>query len=143
MLEVYTDGSSFNNNTDLPTIGGWAAVYVKDGKVIKCRTKKCKKGTSLRMELEAIATVLEDTKDRDITIYTDYYTVVEAFEKGYIEEWKKRRWKRLSRGKLQYSSCWKRIYDATRNRNVTFKYGAKMKYHRKADQLSRIAAKAT
>ena len=42
MLEVYTDGSSFNSNTDLPTIGGWA-VYVKDGKVIKCRTKKCKK----------------------------------------------------------------------------------------------------
>jgi ribonuclease HI len=84
-IDIYTDGACSGN----PGAGGWAAILIYNGyeKEISGYDKNT---TNNRMELFAIIQGLAQLKEPcEVTVYSDSAYAVEAFNKKWIENWKK------------------------------------------------------
>ena len=88
-VEIYTDGACSGN----PGPGGWAAI------LLYCGHEKEISGaedmtTNNRMELLAAIRALECLKEPcDVTLYSDSAYLVDAFQKKWVERWKKNNWR--------------------------------------------------
>lgn len=93
---VFTDGSSEGN----PGPGGWGAVLVVDGVVVKELYGSDPHTTNNRMELSAMIAGLEMVPpDTPTNIYTDSQLVVNILTK-WAEGWKAKGWKKKSSGPI-------------------------------------------
>ncbi|MFW6029822.1 MAG: ribonuclease H family protein [Halanaerobiales bacterium] len=95
MLELYTDGACRNN----PGPGGYAFVIVKDEVEIKRDFGGLKDTTNNQMELLAVIKGLESidllkVNVNYITVYTDSMYIVDAVNKGWINNWSRKGWVR-------------------------------------------------
>lgn len=87
---IYTDGAARNN----PGPGGYGVVLMS-GKFRKELSGGFKHTTNNRMELLAVIVGLEELKisGSNVTIYSDSKYVVDAIEKGWVFNWKKKSFK--------------------------------------------------
>ncbi len=113
-VDIYTDGSA-RGNPDGP--GGYGAIIKYIDNAGKLHEREYSAGyvktTNNRMELLGAITALENlTKPCDVTLYSDSQYLTNAFNKGWIEAWKKKGWKR-SGGKLLNIDLWKRLDELT------------------------------
>ncbi len=110
-VTIYTDGACSGN----PGPGGYAAILlVKDPKTGKLRKKRIAQGfrctTNNRMELMAIIRALEALKySVEVDLYTDSQYVANAFQKGWLQQWKRRNWRRRDGKPVKNRDLWERL----------------------------------
>ena len=115
-VEIYTDGACRGN----PGRGGWGAILVYGG-----REKELSGGEELttnnRMELTAAIEALEALRERcEVTLTSDSKYLTDAINKGWLENWKKRGWKKSNGDTLPNLDLWKKIDGLLEEHNVTF-----------------------
>ncbi len=141
---IYTDGACLGN----PGPGGYAAV-LKSGSRVKEISGGFRLTTNNRMEILAVIQALialKDTKDYDITLYTDSRLVVNAINSGWIEKWKKNNWKRNAKDPVLNPDLWAELDSLWKNHNIKIEWvegHAGIPGNERCDVLSKNAAKAS
>ena len=98
---IYTDGSARSN----PGRGGYGAVLKYTNPAGKTFTSELSRGyaktTNNRMELMAVIVALEAlNRPCEVEVHSDSQYVVNAFNKHWIDGWKKRGWKTSNKERL-------------------------------------------
>lgn len=122
LVQIYTDGSA-RGNPDGP--GGYGCIlqYTDGRGTLHEREYSAgyKKTTNNRMELLAAIVGLEAlTKPCDVELYSDSQYLVNAFNKGWIDGWIKKGWKRSKNEAVKNVDLWKRLLRAKEPHRVTF-----------------------
>ncbi|MDX1659747.1 MAG: ribonuclease H [Nitriliruptorales bacterium] len=108
---VFTDGSATPN----PGPGGWGAVYVVDGEVIRQAHGHEAHTTNNRMELTAVIEAMDLVPEgTDATIYTDSRLVEQTLNQ-WADDWRRRGWKRKT-GPVENLDLVKEAYNKLESR---------------------------
>ena len=115
-VDIYTDGACRGN----PGKGGWGAVLVYEG-----REKELSGGepmtTNNRLELLAAIEALSALKEPcEVTLTTDSQYVVNAIEKGWLENWKKNNWRKSDKGEVLNVDLWRTLMVLLETHDVNF-----------------------
>ena len=115
-VEIYTDGACRGN----PGKGGWGAILVYGEK-----EKEMSGGepmtTNNRMELLAAIRAMEALKEPcEITLTSDSKYLTEAINKGWLESWKARGWKKADKSAVLNVELWQRIDELLKMHTVKF-----------------------
>ena len=93
LVDIYTDGSCSGN----PGPGGWGAILMYKG-LEKEMSGGDKHTTNNKMELTGAIRALEALKEPcQVTLYTDSQYLVNAINQKWLENWKKRGWKKADK----------------------------------------------
>ena len=115
-IDLYTDGACSGN----PGVGGWACVLIYNG-IRKTISGGEKETTNNRMELMAVIRGLETLKQECIVdIYSDSAYVVNAIEKGWIDNWQKNGWKTAKKDDVLNKDLWQKLLELTKKHPSTF-----------------------
>ena len=104
-VTIYTDGACSGN----PGPGGWGAI------LIYRETKKELSGAELhttnnRMELTAAIKALEALKEScEVDLYTDSAYLCNAFEKRWLQNWRRNGWKTSAGKSVENQDLWESI----------------------------------
>lgn len=115
-VDIYTDGACRGN----PGRGGWGAILVYNG-----REKELSGGEKLttnnRMELSAVISALSALKEScQVTLTTDSQYVVNAIEKGWLDSWKKNKWRKSDKSAVLNVDLWEKLDELLEKHEVTF-----------------------
>ncbi len=139
---IYTDGACSGN----PGPGGWGAVLMyKEHK--KEFSGGCKNTTNNIMEITAVLEALNQLKypcNSEVKIYSDSAYVVNAFNNGWIYNWKKNNWKTASKEPVKNKELWEELYVLVKKFNASFikvKGHSDNVYNNRCDELARNAIK--
>lgn len=143
-VTIYTDGSA-RGNPDGP--GGYGAIlrYVDSrGEVHeKELSEGYEKTTNNRMEMMGVIAALEALRRPcQVDLYTDSQYVVNAFEKGWIRNWKKNGWKTASKEPVKNRELWERMLEAAEGHELTFHWVKGHAGHPENERCDRLATAA-
>lgn len=97
------------------------------------------------MEITAVVQALKLLKHRCIVkIYSDSAYVVNAFNQGWIYNWKKNNWKTANKEPVKNKELWEELYNFTKVHEIEFikvKGHSDNKYNNRCDELARNAIK--
>lgn len=135
---IYTDGACSGN----PGPGGWGTVLMyKDSK--KEISGGAKETTNNIMELTAVVEGLKMLKyPCEVELYSDSAYIVNAFNQGWIFNWKKKNWKTADGKEVKNKEIWQELYELTKTHKVTFnkvKGHSDNEYNNRCDELARNA----
>ncbi|MCE3290000.1 MAG: ribonuclease [Caulobacter sp.] len=132
---IYTDGACRGN----PGPGGWGAVLMS-GKHIKELKGGDPATTNNRMELMAAIQALEAlTKPCTVELHTDSKYVQQGI-KEWLQLWKARGWKTMTKGAVKNDDLWKRLDQARLKHEVDWRWikgHAGHEWNERADELAR------
>lgn len=135
---IYTDGACSGN----PGPGGWGAMLMYKGKTKEISGGK-KDTTNNVMELTAVIEALKLLKyPCEVELFSDSAYVVNAFLKGWIENWVKNNWKTAGKDPVKNQELWKELYDLTKIHKIQFikvKGHSDNEYNNRCDELARNA----
>ena len=104
-VSIYTDGACSGN----PGPGGYGAVLVY-GTVEKEISGGEGNTTNNRMEMLAVISALEALREPcEVKITSDSRYVVDAIEKGWLENWQKRGWRKADKSPVLNVDLWQRL----------------------------------
>ena len=135
---IYTDGACSGN----PGPGGWGSIlmYQENKKEISGGKKDT---TNNVMELTAVIEGLKLLKfPCEVDLYSDSAYVVNAFEKGWIDNWVKNNWKTAGKDPVKNQELWQELYRLTKTHQVKFhkvKGHSDNEYNNRCDELARNA----
>ncbi|MBR6632714.1 MAG: ribonuclease HI [Clostridia bacterium] len=115
-VNIYTDGACSGN----PGPGGWASILVYKG------TEKLISGgeastTNNRMELTAVVTALEALNEEcEVELTSDSKYVVDAINKGWLESWQKKNWKKSDGKPALNIDLWQKLIPQLERHKVSF-----------------------
>ncbi len=117
-ITLYTDGSSKGN----PGPGGLGVVLIYNG-----NKKEIAKGfrltTNNRMELSAVIEGLAALKEPcKVTVYTDSKYIVDAFGKGWIDNWLNSNWVKKDKKPVLNVDLWQKLLELMEQHDVTFQW---------------------
>lgn len=135
-ITIYTDGACSGN----PGPGGWGAILLyKD--TIRELSGGERQTTNNRMELMGAISSLSALKEAcEVDLYTDSQYIANAINKGWLQGWKAKNWKRKD-GELKNVDLWQEIDKLLSLHTVTFhwvKGHADNKYNNRCDELAVI-----
>jgi ribonuclease HI len=135
-VEIYTDGACSGNPGD----GGWGAILIYKGKE-KILSGYEKNTTNNRMELKAAIEGLRALKEPcSVKLYSDSAYLVNAFNKGWIYNWKRNGWTRGDKKEeLKNQDLWKELERLTNVHSVDFikvKGHSDNEYNNRCDKLA-------
>ncbi len=139
-VTIYTDGACSGN----PGPGGWGAIlmYNDTSKEISGANKDT---TNNIMEITAVLEALKLLKEEcEVTIYSDSAYVVNAFNQGWIYNWKKNNWKTASKDPVKNRELWEELYILVKKHKVEFikvKGHSDNEYNNRCDFLATNAIK--
>lgn len=141
-VTIYTDGACSGN----PGPGGYGTVLIYNGS-----RKELSGGflntTNNRMEITAVIKGLEALKQPcRVTVYSDSKYVVDAFEKGWLNNWQKNNWRKSNKEKVLNIDLWQRLLELMAVHNVSFKWvkgHQENKENNRCDELAVLASKQT
>ena len=140
-VDIYTDGACSGN----PGKGGWAAILIYNG-VDKAISGGAPETTNNRMELLAIIEGLRALKEGcNVNLYSDSAYALEAFNKGWIDEWQKNKWKTSSKQDVKNKDLWSALLIEIKKHNMNWikvKGHADNEYNNRCDEMARAAIKA-
>ncbi len=115
-VNIYTDGACKGN----PGAGGWCAILEYEGKEKElCGGDKLT--TNNRMELIAAIEGLKALKTPcKVNLYSDSQYLVNAINKGWLDGWKNKGWKKADRSKVLNDDLWKELDVLLSEHEVTF-----------------------
>jgi ribonuclease HI len=134
-VSVYTDGACSGN----PGPGGWAALllYGSNERVISGGEPAT---TNNRMELRAVVEALGALREPcRVAVHTDSSYIANAFEEGWIENWKRRGWMTSGRKPVKNRDLWEALLAAVARHEVSF---VKVKGHADDELNNRVDALA-
>lgn len=115
-VEIYTDGACRGN----PGVGGWGAILVYAG-IEKELSGGEVETTNNRMELMAAIVAMEALKEPcEIVLTSDSKYLTDAINKGWLDSWKARGWKKADKSPVLNVELWQRIYGLLSIHNVKF-----------------------
>ena len=118
---VYTDGSSRGN----PGPGGYGAVlrYTDSAGTLHERELSCgyARTTNNRMELMGVIAALECLRRPcEVEVHSDSQYVCNAFNKHWVEGWKRRGWKNAKKEPVKNPDLWQRLLAAMKPHEVRY-----------------------
>lgn len=113
---IFTDGSSRGN----PGPGGWGAI-VSDGTHVQEIGGRESQTTNNRMELSAAIEALKIAPTEPITILSDSEYVIKGITE-WIEGWIQKGWKNSQKKPVLNQDLWEKLYEVTRDKDITWKY---------------------
>ncbi len=117
-VEMYSDGSCFPNPG-----GGGLAVLLRYNGHEKTLVQKFRLTTNNRMEMLSVIVGLETlTEPCKIQVVSDSQYVVHSFNKGWLESWRKRNWRKSDGKKVLNIDLWKRFIPLIEKHDVTFQW---------------------
>jgi len=133
-VALYTDGSAKGN----PGPGGYGTI-LQSGSHEKELSKGYRLTTNNRMELMAVVAGLEALKPPRCRVHvvSDSKYVVNAFNEGWMENWKRRRF-----AKVKNVDVWKRLLKAMEGHDVTFEWVKGHASHPQNERCDQLAVKA-
>lgn len=143
-VTIFTDGSA-RSNPEGP--GGYGVVlqYV-DGKGALHEREYFagyKKTTNNRMELMAVIIGLEAlTKPCEVEVVSDSQYVTNAFNQHWIENWKKKNWKKSTNKPVLNVDLWKRLLKAMAPHHVTYTWVRGHDGHPENERCDKLATAA-
>lgn len=104
-VQIYTDGACSGN----PGPGGWGAILRYGG-----REKELSGGeaetTNNRMELTAVIEALSALKEPcEVVLTSDSRYVVDAIEKGWLQNWRRKEWRKSGGDPVLNVDLWERL----------------------------------
>ena len=115
-VNVYTDGACSGN----PGPGGYAAILVCDGKE-KLISGGEGSTTNNRMELSAVLFALKALKyPCEVEITSDSKYVVDAINKGWLDSWQKKNWKKSDGKPALNVDLWQQLVLELNRHQVSF-----------------------
>lgn len=97
------------------------------------------------MEVQAVIEALSMLKfPCRVDLYSDSAYTVNAFEQGWIDNWKRADWKKADKKEVQNVDLWQKLYELTHVHDVTFhkvKGHADNEYNNRCDALATGAIK--
>lgn len=115
-VAIFTDGACSGN----PGPGGYAAIlkYKNQEKEICGALKET---TNNRMELTAVIMALKVLKEPcEVEIFSDSKYVVDAFKKGWINNWQKNGWKTSNKKPVLNIDLWNELLALLKIHDVAF-----------------------
>lgn len=134
-VSIYTDGACSGN----PGNGGYAAILIYNGieKVISGFEKDT---TNNRMELLAIINGLKALKEPcDVDLYSDSQYVVDAFNQGWINNWKNNGFKTSNKKEVKNVDLWTNLLELNDVHKINFikvKGHADNEYNNRCDKIA-------
>lgn len=133
--EAYTDGACKGN----PGPGGWGAIVVTGGHEVELSGGE-PATTNNKMELSAVIAALGYFQDpTDITLTTDSKYIVDAIQKGWLNNWKKNGWRKADKGSVANVELWEKLLVLLEKHHVTvvwIKGHAGHVYNERCDKLA-------
>jgi len=138
-VSIYTDGACSGN----PGPGGWAALLESKEKE-KTLSGGESRTTNNRMELTAAIEGLRALKRPcKVTIHSDSALLVNTFNKGWIDNWQKRNWRKANKKPVENQDLWKELLKVMDKHDVKW---VKVKGHANDDKnnlVDRLAVEAS
>ena len=115
-VDIYTDGACKGN----PGAGGWSAILVFGGKEKELFGGE-RVTTNNRMELTAAIEGLKALKEPcKVNLYSDSQYLVNAINKGWLENWKKKGWRKADKSVVLNDDLWKTLDELLCTHDVEF-----------------------
>jgi len=137
VVEIYTDGAASGN----PGPGGFGVVLLF-GNLRKELSEGYRHTTNNRMELLAVIRAMETLKRKDIKVrvYTDSKYVSEAVNQGWLENWKRRKFKKVKNVDLWIKFI--ELYEIYRPEFIWVKGHADNRENERCDRLAVEASRS-
>lgn len=115
-VTIYTDGACSGN----PGPGGWGAILMCNG--VQKEISGAKKDTTNNiMEITAVLEALKLLKvECNVKVYSDSAYVVNAFNQGWIYNWRKNNWRTAGKEPVKNQELWEELYNLTQKHKVEF-----------------------
>ena len=138
-VELFTDGACSGN----PGPGGWGAI-LRYGGTDRELAGSDPETTNNRMELSAVIEGLQAlTRPCRVEVYSDSRYVVDAVNKGWLERWQSRGWRKAaSRGTgkpVLNRDLWERLIPLLDTHEVTFHWVRGHSGHPENERADRLA----
>ncbi len=134
-VELYTDGSCSGN----PGPGGWGAILIYQG-LEKELSGGAPATTNNRMELTGAIQGLAALKEPcQVELYTDSQYIASAINQHWLENWKKRGWRKADKSPVLNQELWQQLDEQLSRHQVTFhwvKGHADNAYNNRCDALA-------
>lgn len=134
-VELYTDGSCSGN----PGPGGWGAILIYQG-LEKELSGGAPATTNNRMELTGAIQGLAALKEPcQVELYTDSQYIASAINQHWLENWKKRGWRKADKSPVLNQELWQQLDQQLSRHQVTFhwvKGHADNAYNNRCDALA-------
>tara|TARA_R100001143_G_scaffold37173_1_gene34710 strand:+ start:56829 stop:57278 length:450 start_codon:yes stop_codon:yes gene_type:complete len=102
---LYTDGACSGN----PGPGGWGALLIWNGKE-KVLSGGHPDSTNNRMEMQAVIEGLKVLKRKcHVKVHSDSALIINAFTKGWIQNWQKKGWKKADKKPVENRELWEEM----------------------------------
>ncbi|MBQ3269322.1 MAG: ribonuclease HI [Clostridia bacterium] len=133
---IYTDGACSGN----PGPGGWGAILMYGEKKLEISGYEAHT-TNNRMELMAPIQALSRLKEPcGVRLYSDSTYLVNAFEKGWLDNWQRHNWLKSDKKPVENQDLWKELLALTGRHSVKW---IKVKGHSDNPYNNRCDALAT
>lgn len=132
-VRLVTDGACSGN----PGPGGWACILSLGTHVRELSGGEAQT-TNNRMELTALLEGLQALKKPcDVHVVSDSKYVIDAFEKGWLQNWQRKNWKNVKNPDL-----WQALLAATRGHTLTFEWVQGHAGHPENERADELAVQA-
>ncbi len=132
---IYTDGACSGN----PGPGGWGAILMYGQRKLEISGYEAHT-TNNRMELMAPIQALSRLKEPcEVWLYSDSAYLVNAFEKGWLENWQRRSWLKSDKKPVENQDLWKELLALAGRHSVKWikvKGHADNPYNNRCDELA-------
>lgn len=132
---LYTDGSCSKN----PGPGGWGAILRYKIHKLELSGGACST-TNNKMELTGVIEGLKVLNEPcKVQLYTDSQYIVNAVNKGWLDSWVKRGWKKADKSPVLNKELWQELLALMEKHDVTVhwvKGHADNEYNNRCDELA-------
>lgn len=137
-VDLYTDGACSKAGP-----GAWAAILVCDGREVDLKGSE-RDTTHNRMELTAVIKGLQALrKSCDVTVTTDSRYVLNPFERGWLQSWKRRAingvWLTADRKPVKNQELWEQLEAEVDRHRVTWVWVRGHNGHSYNERCDRLA----
>ncbi len=142
-VKIYTDGSARGN----PGPGGYGTVLLYTAPSGKEHRRELSGGyentTNNRMELMAAIAGLEALiRPCHVDLYSDSQYLVKAFNEHWIDNWKKKHWKKNGKEMVKNVDLWKRLLAAMEPHEVVYHWVKGHAGHPENERCDTLAVEA-
>jgi ribonuclease HI len=128
---LYTDGACSGN----PGPGGWAALLQWNQKE-KVLTGGAPQTTNNRMEMRAVVEGLKALRRPCmVAVHSDSALIINAFQKGWIENWLNKGWKKSNKKPVENRDLWEEMLRELKRHQVKW---VKVKGHADDERNNRV-----
>ena len=134
-VNIYSDGACSKN----PGPGGYGVILEYKGHEVELSGGE-ENTTNNQMELLGVIKGLEALKEPcDVTIVTDAKYVTDSFNKGWIDSWQKKGWKKSDGKAVLNKELWQRLLKAKEAHKVKFVHVPGHKGHSYNERCDKLA----